>query len=221
MNARNVALRCLERIDHEGAYANLVLAAELERCTLDPRDRRFVTELVNGTTRMRRACDASIERFLSTEPEPSVRSALRLGTYQLMFAGVSPHAAVGETVGCVPKRARGFVNAVLRRVAATPMQWGSTAERLSFPDWVVQRLTDELGAADAEATLPSLVEAVKKLITSDKRIAFEARGKKLAVDCGLGSTQGRLPLVHVRTPQTNLARVSVNRNDTASECVLE
>jgi thiamine pyrophosphate-dependent acetolactate synthase large subunit-like protein len=35
-------------------------------------------------------------------------------------------------------------------------------------------------AADAEATLPSLVEAVKKLITSDKRIAFEARGKKYA-----------------------------------------
>ena len=35
-------------------------------------------------------------------------------------------------------------------------------------------------AADSEATLPSLVEAVKKLITSDKRIAFEARGKKYA-----------------------------------------
>ena len=35
-------------------------------------------------------------------------------------------------------------------------------------------------AADAEATLPALLEAVKKLITSDRRIAFEARGKKLA-----------------------------------------
>jgi acetolactate synthase-1/2/3 large subunit len=35
-------------------------------------------------------------------------------------------------------------------------------------------------AADAEATLPSLIEAVKKLITADRRIAFEARGKKLA-----------------------------------------
>lgn len=35
-------------------------------------------------------------------------------------------------------------------------------------------------AADAEATLPALIEAVKKLITADRRIAFEARGKKLA-----------------------------------------
>jgi acetolactate synthase-1/2/3 large subunit len=35
-------------------------------------------------------------------------------------------------------------------------------------------------AADAEATLPALIEAVKKLITADRRIAFEARGRKLA-----------------------------------------
>ena len=35
-------------------------------------------------------------------------------------------------------------------------------------------------AADAEATLPSLIEAVKRLVTSDRRRAFEARGAKLA-----------------------------------------
>jgi len=34
-------------------------------------------------------------------------------------------------------------------------------------------------AADAEETMPSLIEACRKLITSDRRIAFEARGKKL------------------------------------------
>src|SRR5262249_12286791 len=35
-------------------------------------------------------------------------------------------------------------------------------------------------AADAEATLPPLIEAVKRLITADRRRAFEARGTKLA-----------------------------------------
>ena len=34
--------------------------------------------------------------------------------------------------------------------------------------------------ADAEATLPLLIEACKKLITSDRRIAIEERGKKMA-----------------------------------------
>src|SRR2546428_1317169 len=33
---------------------------------------------------------------------------------------------------------------------------------------------------DAEATLPSLVEAVKRLVTPDRRRVFDARGKKLA-----------------------------------------
>jgi acetolactate synthase-1/2/3 large subunit len=35
-------------------------------------------------------------------------------------------------------------------------------------------------AGDAEATLPSLVDAVKRLITSDRRRVFEERGRKLA-----------------------------------------
>jgi len=35
-------------------------------------------------------------------------------------------------------------------------------------------------AADAHATLPSLVEAVKRLVTTDRKTAYEARGAKLA-----------------------------------------
>jgi acetolactate synthase I/II/III large subunit len=35
-------------------------------------------------------------------------------------------------------------------------------------------------AADAEATLPSLIEAVKKLVTADRRRVFQERGAKLA-----------------------------------------
>ena len=35
-------------------------------------------------------------------------------------------------------------------------------------------------AADAEATLPALIEAVKRVITADRKSAFQARGQKLA-----------------------------------------
>src|SRR5205085_4605548 len=35
-------------------------------------------------------------------------------------------------------------------------------------------------AADVEATLPSLIEACKRLITADRKRVFEERGKKLA-----------------------------------------
>jgi thiamine pyrophosphate-dependent acetolactate synthase large subunit-like protein len=40
--------------------------------------------------------------------------------------------------------------------------------------------TDISLAADAEATLPSLIEACKKLITADRRRAMDERGKKIA-----------------------------------------
>jgi acetolactate synthase I/II/III large subunit len=35
-------------------------------------------------------------------------------------------------------------------------------------------------AADSESTLPSLIEAVKRAMTADRKTAFEARGKKIA-----------------------------------------
>lgn len=158
-SAREVALRCLERIDHDGAYANLVVPATLQHAGLDERDRRFVTDLVYGTTRRRRSCDALIDRFLVSEPEPRVRTLLRLGAYQLEFARVAPHAAVDATVGLAPKRIRPFVNAILRNIARTPMVWHSEADRLSVPDWVLTRLVAELGHDDAVAAIETMNEA--------------------------------------------------------------
>ena len=155
--ARRLALDALLRID-EGAYANLVLPAMLERSGLSERDRGFVTTLVYGTTRMRRACDWLADRFLMRDVDPSVRAALRLGAYQLAFLDTPPHAAVSETVAVAPTRARGLVNAVLRRVSEAPRDWPDEATRLSYPDWIVARLRADLGEAAAVAALEVMNE---------------------------------------------------------------
>lgn len=160
LDARAVAIDVLARIDAQGAYANLLLPAVLAESTLDERDRAFVTDLVYGTTRMRRACDHLVDRFvIDRQVEPVVRAALRVGAYQLAFAGTPPHAAVDATVGATPRRARGFVNAILRRVAANPVgfdDWPSVAVRLSYPDWIVDRLVDDLGQVDAIDALDAM-----------------------------------------------------------------
>jgi 16S rRNA (cytosine967-C5)-methyltransferase len=148
-SARSVALAVLRRIESEGAYANLALGSALGRSGLADADRRFATDLVYGTTRMRRACDALVDRFVSSPPDPGTRTLLRLGAYQLTFGGVPAHAAVSETVGLAPKRVRGFVNAVLRKVSTTPMVWSSPWVELSYPDWIAERLVSELGTDDA------------------------------------------------------------------------
>lgn len=154
-SARRTAYDALRRIESHGAYANLVMRAVLGSSDLSDADRRFATDLVYGTTRMRRACDALVDRFITVPPDDGTRTLLRMGAYQLAFARVPPHAAVGETVKLAPKRTRGFVNAVLRKVSAAgqAMRWPSEATRLSYPDWLAARLVAELGQADASASM--------------------------------------------------------------------
>lgn len=158
--ARHVALRALARIDSEGAYANLVLRAELDRSGLDGRDRAFATDLVYGVTRLRRRLDHVVDRFLLRSVDPPVRAALRLGAYQLTELGTPPHAAVSATVSAVDdRRVRGLVNAVLRKVAGSPVgSWPNDAVRLSYPDWVVDRLVADHGHAVAVAALEAMNE---------------------------------------------------------------
>jgi 16S rRNA (cytosine967-C5)-methyltransferase len=166
-SARRVALDALRRIDDDGAYANIVLGPMLDRSGLSSADRRFATDLVYGTTRMRRACDALVDRFVSSPPDPATRRLLRLGAYQLEFAGVPAHAAVSETVGLAPKRVRGFVNAVLRKVASVDMVWPSELTRLSYPDWIGDLLAAELGDDDAMRAMTRMNEPAPVTVRAD------------------------------------------------------
>ncbi len=153
MSARQVAFATLKRIEQQGAFANLVLDAELKRSDLDDQDRRFATQLVYGTTRMRRACDFLIDRFVMREVDPPVRTLLRLGAYQLHYLSTPDHAAVDATVSLAPKKVRGFVNAILRKVARADVEWPNDAVRLSYPDWLVEQLIVDHGESDAIAML--------------------------------------------------------------------
>ena len=107
---------------------------------------------------MRRACESLVERFVLTEPDPEVRTLLRLGAYQLAFGGTAPHAAVGETVELAHPKVRGFVNAILRRVAGAEKVWPDDASRLSYPDWIVDRFVAELGEFEGFAALECMNE---------------------------------------------------------------
>lgn len=172
--ARGVALDALVRIERDGAYANVALPATLSRSDLSDRDRAFVTELVYGTLRMRRACDWLSDRFVRHPPDLPTRAALRLGTYQLAFLGTAPHAAVGATVAVAPEHTRPFVNAVLRRVAKAPVEFPDDATRLSYPDWILERLVQDLGEADALAALTHMDLAPRPRMRSDGYIQDEA-----------------------------------------------
>ncbi|MFN3215645.1 MAG: transcription antitermination factor NusB [Acidimicrobiales bacterium] len=174
-DARRVAIEAVRRIDDEGAYANLVLSGLLDASHLDTRDRGLVTELTYGATRMRRACDWLVDRFLVSPPPPALRAALRVGAYQLAFTRIPPHAAVSATVSGTAKRNRGVVNAILRRVAdSLPVTWPDDATRLSVPDWLLARLRADLGDVDAMAMLETMNLAPEVTERADGYVQDEA-----------------------------------------------
>jgi 16S rRNA (cytosine967-C5)-methyltransferase len=155
--SRSIARDVLVRVE-DGAYSNLVLPAMLRRSTLSLRDRAFTTNLVYGTLRRRRRLDALIDEYgrrKIDDLDPPVRAVLRLATAQLLD-GVPAHAAVSASVDTAPPRSRGYVNAVLRAMTAAGPPWpepAAEAVALSYPDWVVARLYDDLGAVDGRAAL--------------------------------------------------------------------
>ena len=170
VEARRLAAEALERIEAGGAYANLTLGPMLDRSGLERRDRGFATELVYGATRMARACDWLVDRFL---PDPdridsTARAWLRLGAFQLAFLDTPPHAAVGATVEAAPRKLKGLLNAVLRKVAGSlPVSWPDEATRLSQPDWIVSRLTIDLGPEQATAALEAMNEPAQVTTRDD------------------------------------------------------
>jgi 16S rRNA (cytosine967-C5)-methyltransferase len=157
--ARRVAYDLLRAVDERDAYANLTLPALLRERGLTGRDAAFATELGYGTLRAAGALDEFLARCADRPVEamdPAARAALRLGAYQLLRTRVPPHAAVSATVDLAPRRAAGFVNAVLRRLArqdwdawvaevAPPDELGRLALRHAHPRWIAAAFAAALG----------------------------------------------------------------------------
>jgi 16S rRNA (cytosine967-C5)-methyltransferase len=145
-------LQLLRRIERESAYASLLLH----------NDSGFVRTLVLGVLRWRSRLDFVIDSFAKGAIEPEIRDILRIGAMQLLFMHVAPHAAVGETVALVPLRARGFVNAILRKIASKPVPEPSdAATRTAHPQWLIDRWSKTYGA-----------ERAAKIASADQDLSF-------------------------------------------------
>jgi 16S rRNA (cytosine967-C5)-methyltransferase len=162
--AREAAFDALRAVDERDAFVNLLLPSLLRERRVDSRTAAFVTELVHGTLRWRGTYDAIIDHLAAGRAiEPAVRDVLRLGCHQLLSMRVPDHAAVSTSVdlvtSAVGRRATGFTNAILRRVATRPLDaWlaevtsglapdAALAVRTSHPEWIIAAFRDALGPA--------------------------------------------------------------------------
>lgn len=175
--------------------------AELRDPLADDRDRALVTELAGGTFRRLAALDHVVGRAADrpvARIDDDVLTVLRLGAYQLLHLDrVPPAAAVDESVRLARRigksSAAGFVNAVLRRIAATrgrpglpppPGEAGSREARLAYlsvtgshPRWLVERWLDRHGlpaAADwvgFNNAAPALTLRANRLLITREELA--------------------------------------------------
>jgi 16S rRNA (cytosine967-C5)-methyltransferase len=164
--ARSAAFDILLRVERESSYASELLHSVAHERLSTP-DHALATELVMGVLRWRSRLDEEIQRASTAQLwrlDLEVLVSLRLAVYQFGWLDRVPkHAALNESVELV-KRARkrsaaGFVNAVLRKLAASkpgpPIRIeGSSAESLArtsaHPLWIVERWVKQYGIAAAK-----------------------------------------------------------------------
>lgn len=200
---RQAAVNVLSRVYGHGAYADIVLAGELEK--VRPCDRGLTTEIVYGVLRRGMTIDWIIENISSIKikkMERAVLMALRVGVYQIFFLSHVPDSAsVNESVRLVRgQRKKGFVNAVLRkaadqqeRLAAGPEknldQLTSLSITGSHPKWMVKRWLGRYGAEETAALLQANLNTPRKTLrTNTLRITREEFLRHLT-DMGLRVTE--------------------------------
>ena len=124
MSPRKLAFELLQKAETNDQYLNIALDHALDASSLSELDRALAATLVYGVTERKLTLDYQIDRLSSrkaNELDLAVRTALRLGLYQLIYLDrIPPHAAVDESVSLVSRRASGFVNAILRAYTRDP-----------------------------------------------------------------------------------------------------
>jgi 16S rRNA (cytosine967-C5)-methyltransferase len=165
--AREAAIQILEGV-RSGRPFEAAQAAAVDGLS-DP-DRRLAHQIAAGVLRTRSELDRRIEQLLSGDwkrTPPQLKDLLRIGAYQLTHLNRIPaYAAVQATVE-VAKQRRGlraakFVNAILRRLSATPVERknrspitgvAELARAESHPTWLVERWVERHGFERTAALL--------------------------------------------------------------------
>jgi len=150
---RGLALDVLGEWAHGGRYASDILDQAQRECDLIAPDAAFLREIVLTTLRNLSLLDHWITMLTDSKHlDHRCRWGLRIGLSQILLSKVSEHAAVNETVAATG-RARGLINAVLRRACREAEELRTAAAslpletRTSHPKWLVQRWLSAFGEA--------------------------------------------------------------------------
>ncbi len=148
--ARQLCLRTLLEWEKGKSFSDEILHTQLEKERLNAVDRAFLMETFFGILRNLSRLDFLIAQLREGPVDLQTREVLRLGLYQIFHMRTPSHAAVNETVE-LGGRARGLVNAVLRRalrelrLLEDRLENAPVAVRTSHPDFLLARWEAQFG----------------------------------------------------------------------------
>lgn len=188
--SREAALVILQEQETTGAF----LKDLFPRHTADlPKpDRGLVREICFGVIRNRSLLDFNIDAYAAKKPGPGIlRTLLRISAYQILFLDVPAFAAVNLGVELaklrIGKHQAGFVNAVLKKIAAEGLRLvpgeslKAQAVNFSHPEWLVRRWHKRLGPLGVRKALErNNQEAPHFLRVNPARATVEAARAELA-----------------------------------------
>lgn len=150
VNPRQSCIQALLEWEKGKYFSDEILHTSLQKNPLPPLDRAFFMETFFGVLRNLSRLDFLIGQLREDRVDPQTRAVLRLGLYQIFHMRTAPHAAVNESVE-LGGRARGLVNAILRRALRekealeSDLAAASPAVRTSHPEFLIARWQEVFG----------------------------------------------------------------------------
>jgi len=188
MSVRIAAIRIIDQVFSSAVKA----AAAMADAQCEDKDRRLLHELVYGVLRRFYSLEADYSRYCKAKPDTLTQAALLLGTYQIRHMRIPTHAAVSETVSAINKlhpKAKGFTNAVLRRVAESePPKRLKPHQRAELPKWLYAGWRDAFGAETVQEFAQTLTQTPPLcLAVFEEREKWmeQVRAMGIAADAGM------------------------------------
>lgn len=143
-SVRRTAWEYLDKIIEHGGYASLLMRKGQEGFSRE--DTALLNEIVYGTLRYLSLLEYQWQDLVKRTPSKKTAILLDMSCYQLLFLDRIPdYAVIDEAVEMVTRNEKGFVNAVLRRVAERGIHYASGEDEVrnlaintSHPEWLIR-----------------------------------------------------------------------------------
>ena len=141
MNQRQLALQILYKTINDESYSNLLMRKELNK--LEPIQRGFVTNIVNGVLRKYEFLNFQIEDLINENTNLKTKLILMMALFERFYLKEKDYVVNNEYVKLGKnKYEKSFINALLHKIK-TLKEPNTLSSKYNLPEWIVNLLSKQ------------------------------------------------------------------------------